>query len=84
MFIFYFVAYLLEIWESIYFFDLAKQLTSLSFLLFWISYCIFIVVFSCLYGVFYRVALLVNSICFRYLGRTLLMILNKLFYSITL
>ena len=37
-----------------------------------------------LYGVFYRVALLVNSICFRFLGRTLLMILNKVFYSITL
>ena len=37
-----------------------------------------------LYGLFYRVALLVNSICFRCLGRTLLMILNKAFYSITL
>ena len=37
-----------------------------------------------LYGVFYRVALLVNSICFRCLGATLLMILNEVFYSITL
>ena len=42
------------------------------------SYCVH------LYGVFYRVALLVNSICFRCLGTTLLMILNKVFYSITL
>ena len=37
----------------------------------------------CLYGLSYRVALLVNSMCFRYLGRTLLMILNKVFYIIT-
>ena len=37
-----------------------------------------------LYRLFYRVALFVNSICFKYLSRTLLLILNKVFYSIIL
>ena len=37
-----------------------------------------------LYGLFYSITILVNSIFFRYLGQTLLMILNNVFYSITL
>ena len=84
MFLLYFVAYFLEIWDRIYFFYFTKQFASLHFLLFWIIYYILIVWCVRLYGVFYRVALLVNSICFICLGTTLLMILNKVFYSITL
>ena len=37
-----------------------------------------------LYGFFYRVTLLVNSICFQCLRRTSVMILNTVLYSITL
>ena len=66
------------------FLRLYKVIFQFSFLLFWIIYYILIVWCVRLYGVFYRVALLVNSICFRCLGTTLLMILNKVFYSITL